>query len=337
MQWKRGLALAATAAVLVGGAAGFRFLAPENYGLPAIEIVDPGSSGRRIEEAGLFGNYFPAGGPGPHPAVLVLGGSEGGLGTASQTTAVILQQEGFAVFQLAYFGVPGTPDTLEEIPLEMFDRALDWLGRQPAVDPARLAVVGASKGAEAALLIASRRPDLRAVVAAMPTNVVWNGVDWSNGGQSRRSSWTANGAPLAAMPFAAWNAAEGVISVYRSVEDPALALEAARAAIPIEQAEAPVLLVCGEAETMWPACPMARAIEARSQAGAGPPITTLAYEDAGHFLFGPPIAPDSPFYDRLAGYGGTIEGNAAARIDSWPRVVSFLKEATAAPDQLSRL
>jgi hypothetical protein len=54
----------------------------------------------------------------------------------------------------------------------------------------------------------------------------------------------------------------------------------------------------------------------------------LAYEDAGHLVFGPPIAPDHPFYPQLELYGGTVAGNAAARADSWPKVITFLKRAT---------
>lgn len=315
---------------LVGGAALFRGLAPERYGLPEIEVSAPGATGERIQAGDLFGNYFPASGPGPHPAVLLLGGSEGGLGSATHHTALALQAEGFAVFQLAYFGAPGQTDALEAIPLELFDRGLDWLKAQPGVDPARIAVMGASKGAEAALLVASRRPDLVAVVAGMPTSVAWNGVNWSSGGQSRRASWTAGGREVPTMPFGDWNPAEGIISVYRAVEDPAHKAAATRAAIPVERARAKLLLVCGEAETMWPACPMARQVAARSRTLSGPPVTVLAYRDAGHFLFGPPIARDHPFYPRLGAYGGSADGNAAARADSWPKVIAFLKQAPAA-------
>lgn len=78
---------------------------------------------------------------------------------------------------------------------------------------------------------------------------------------------------------------------------------------------------------MWPACPMARQVAARSAARGGPPVSILAYANAGHLVFGPPVAPDDPFHRRLDALGGTVAGNAAARADSWPRVVRFLKAA----------
>jgi dienelactone hydrolase len=249
--------------------------------------------------------------------------------------ALALQREGFSVLQLAYFGAPGTPDSLERIPLELFDRGLAWLGAQPGVDAQRLTLVGGSKGAEAVLLVATRHPDLRAVVAGMPTSVAWNGINWQRGGQSESSSWTSGGQEVPTMPFASWNQAEGVISVYRSIEDPALGADAERAAIPIERARAATMLICGEAETMWPACPMSRAVAARAAERGGPQVHVLAYADAGHLVFGPPIARDNAFYRRLAMLGGSVEGNAAARADSWPRIITFLRDSTTPPPLLA--
>ena len=303
----------------------------QNDGLPAIEVLEPGETGRRIDEEGVFGNYFPAlaDHSGPHPAVLMLGGSEGGLGRGAHVMAVDLQRNGFSVFHLSYFGAPEQPGALERIPLEVFDKGLDWLKDRPGIDSQNIAVVGASKGAEAALLVATRRDDLRAVVAGMPSSVVWNGINWANGGASFLTSWTAEGEDLPTMPYSFWNPSEGIISVYRSVEDPAMAEQARKAAIPIEKANAEVMLICGDAETMWPACPMARMVAARSAERDGPSVTVLAYEDAGHFVFGPPVPSDHPFYPRLDAFGGTVEGNAAARADSWPRVVGFLQDAMA--------
>lgn len=232
MKWKKALTITAALAALLGGAALFKELAPDRYGLPEIELRAPGPTGKRIAADGLFGNYFPARAiPGPHPAVLLLGGSEGGLGVGAHQMALALQQEGFAVFHLAYFGAPGQTDALEGIPLELFDKGLDWLKTRPDVDPDRVAVMGASKGAEAALLVASRRPDLVAVVAGMPTSVAWNGVNWASGGQSKRASWTAGGKEVVTMPFGDWNQADGIISVYRTIEDPVHQAAAARAAI----------------------------------------------------------------------------------------------------------
>lgn len=131
------------------------------------------------------------------------------------------------------------------------------------------------------------------------------------------------------MPFSDWHASDGIISVYRAIEDLAQRANADRATIPIERADVRLMLVCGVAETMWPACPMSRMLVERSAERSGPSITVLAYDDAGHFVFGPPMAPGDAFYDRLDAFGGSVEGNATARADSWPKVVAFLKAMVA--------
>lgn len=333
MGFKYRIAVMAVMLALLAGAGLFSQLAPDRYGLPQIEVKDPGATGQRVKEGELFGNFFPATSDtnGPLPAVLLLGGSEGGLGGSAHSMALALQKGGFSVFHLAYFGGPGQSDALERVPLELFDHALEWLKRRPDIDSERLAIVGASKGAEAALLIASRRSDVRAVVAGTPTSVAWNGIDWAKRGQSPHSSWTVDGRDIQTMPFSDWDSAEGIISVYRGVVDPARSAEMQRAAIEIERATARVLLVCGEAETMWPACPMARMVASRSKDRSGPQVTILSYPDAGHFVFGPPLSSDNPFYERLDSFGGTVEGNALARADSWPQIIAFLNVATRRP------
>lgn len=66
---------------------------------------------------------------------------------------------------------------MENLPVETFDAALTWLQQQPGVKSDRLAVMGASKGGEAAVLVGSRHPDVSAVVGYVPSHVVWQGFD----------------------------------------------------------------------------------------------------------------------------------------------------------------
>jgi uncharacterized protein len=296
--------------------------------MPAIQLVDPGPSGQRVVEAGLLGNYHPAAGAGARPGILLLGGSEGGLGPGGAAQARALQAAGYSVLHLSYFRGPGQSRVLGNTPLETFDRALAWLARQPGVDASRLAVVGSSKGAEAALLIATRRPQLKAVVAGMPSSVVWPGVDWEYGfGSGDGSSWSAGGRPLAYLPYGDFNYRTGIRSRY----DSGLAQLARHpgAVIPIERARTPVLLICGEADALWPSCPMSRQVAARASKLGGPQVKVLAYRDAGHAVFGTPVAKDDPRRGRLGSMGGSPNGNAAARDDAWPKVIAFLKQSTA--------
>ncbi|HKS21697.1 MAG TPA: acyl-CoA thioester hydrolase/BAAT C-terminal domain-containing protein [Thermoanaerobaculia bacterium] len=79
----------------------------------------------------------------------------------------LLASHGYAALAVAYFGIAPLPDDLDRIPLETVDRAVAWLRAQPSVDPKRIAIWGGSKGAELALVAASRNPAIRAVVAVV--------------------------------------------------------------------------------------------------------------------------------------------------------------------------
>jgi hypothetical protein len=115
-----------------------------------------------------------------HPALLVLGGAEGGRDWA-RGVARQLAQEGYVALAQSYFNGPGLPRALANVPLERFRRAVDYLQALPSVQPGQLGVVGLSKGAEAALALAAHEPRLRVVVAAAPSDVVWQGIDRSGG------------------------------------------------------------------------------------------------------------------------------------------------------------
>lgn len=150
----------------------------------------------------VVGTLFCPDVPGPHPAVILLGGSDGAL---MEGTVAVLASQDYAALALAYFGGDPLPPELVEIPLEYFERAIAWLKVQPAIDPERVALVGVSKGGELALLLgATYTGDVGAVVGYAPSGVVWRGV--SNSPRSffgrPESSWTLGGEPV---PFVGWS------------------------------------------------------------------------------------------------------------------------------------
>jgi uncharacterized protein len=291
--------------------------------VPPIVLAEPGATGVRVTEDSLFMNYFPGPKEGSHPLVMLLGGSEGGLSPAGPRMARALQAQGFHVLQVAYFRAPGQPRALVDIPLEVFDRAKAWAEKQPGVDASRWGIIGVSKGAEAVLIYAARRPNVRAVVSAQPSSVAWSGLDWEYIFlPPYGSSWSDGGKPLPYVTFGgdeSYDPNQGIISGYRNglkTKD-----KHPDAAIRIEDIKGAVMLVCGEMDSLWPSCDMARHLEARAKAaGASPPLL-LVYDRAGHAGFGVPA--DDP--TGLGQLGGTDTDNNAARRDAWPKAVEFLK------------
>lgn len=318
-KWK--IALGIVGALVLAGAGGMAWMIAQPPA-PA-KIVDAGPTGQRIEGDGIFANYYPAKGVGPRPAILLLGGSEGGLGKDMRALALLLQTEGYSILQLAYHNAPGKSAKLKNIPLEDFRRGLDWLKAQPGVDANRLGIVGYSKGAEAGLLVATRYPGVRAAALGMPSSVVWDGMTGENymfGSFS--SSWSEGGEPLPHLAYKGQPGSDGLMPVFVNGlkeldKNPA-------AIIPVERFKGKLLLVCGEAEKLWPSCPMTDQIVARAAAKGAPAPVVLRYKDAGHGVMGAPFANDKArrYWAKL---GGTEAGNAAARADSWAKIGAFLK------------
>lgn len=313
-------ALLAALLLTCGGAASAVAQTPATA---AVATVPPTEEVRRAD---LIADYFAADpATASRGAVIVLGGSEGGLG-GSGRMARRLAADGFDAVAVSYFGEPGQTETLDLIPIEPVDRALAWLNARPGT-PEPVAIVGVSKGGELALLVASRNPAVAAVVAAVPSNVVWAGIDRTGGAVG--SSWTAGGQPLPHVPYDFSKGFTGIFNLYRD----SLPAASPEAEIPVERIAGPILLVSGEADTLWPSTEMANRVEARLRShGFAHPVEHLAYPDAGHAVFGAPVRADAPGLQNVAAVGGTVEGLIAARADVWPRTLAFLKTALAEAD-----
>lgn len=255
---------------------------------------------------GVYGEAYsptrPA--PGLHPAVLVFGGSEGG--ESMNATAALLAAHGYPAVSLAYFRETGLPATLDDIPLEYFERALTLLRALPGVDPAHVVVSGTSRGSEAALLLGAHAPQLvDAVVAGAPSSVVNAGYP-----DGTRSAWTLGGVPLTAVSRAQYG-------------NPTPAGEDA-AVIPVEDLHGPLLMTCGTEDTVWPSCGYAAAIRTRlDQHGSRVPVTLVTYAGAGHeagFLDAVPgVSPA-----EREGLGGTPAADAAADRGSYTQLLAFV-------------
>jgi dienelactone hydrolase len=275
--------------------------------------------------------------PGPHPALVVLGGSEGG---APEAAAKVLAGLGFAALALAYFGVAPLPAELEEVPLELFTDACRWLDERSDVDTRALTLVGRSRGGELALLLGSRHPDIvQAVVAYVPSSVVWQSASSSLPGSSRAcSSWSVAGAAVPFVPAlrdptprVGAAAAPPRSMALRPFFERAMQQHdaVAAAAIAVEKIAGPVLLVSGGCDRLWPSSDFCEQVLQRRRAHAHPRATRhLSYPDAGHRIG----IPGTTYADQAAqpwlDMGGCREADDHASRECWPAVVEFLREAS---------
>lgn len=157
----------------------------------------------------------------------------------------------------------------------------------------------------------------------MPSSVVWDGLSGANyffGSFS--SSWSEKGEPLAHLPYKGPSDGNVLMPVF---ENGLKELGKYPAAVmPVERYTGKLMLVCGEAEKLWPSCPMTDQLVARARKAGAPSPIFLRYKDAGHGVMGAPFTATAAAR-QLSKLGGTVAGNAAARADSWPKIVAFLR------------
>jgi dienelactone hydrolase len=289
-----------------------------------------------VDEPGVWGLFARPSGDGPFPGVLAFGGSSGGLGPAAEW-APLLASHGFATLAVGYFGAAALPRTLVEIEVEVAERAVAWLARRSNIASQPVAAMGMSRGSELALLASALIEHMGAVVAFAPSGVSWSGLDTN--GPVDAPAWTFRGAPVPYARIGDAARAKGTGSnapvALRAAFEPALenAAQIRAAEIPVERARGPILMVSGDADAMWPSTPMGEIVERRAkERGFAHEVTHLRYSDAGHLCAGVPGTPVAaevrhPLTHGLYTFGGTRAGNAAARADSWPRVLAFLEDA----------
>ena len=154
-----------------------------------------------VDESGLRGTLRTPQGPGPFPAVLALGGSDGGT---PEYFSSLLVESGFACLALVYWGTRDTQMTFTDIPLERVERGLRWLATQPSVktNDGRIALIGASRDEQGQLPAAPAFPSLVGpVVAYTPSCVAWVGINMSLPPGTAGSSWSYEGQPLPYLSF----------------------------------------------------------------------------------------------------------------------------------------
>lgn len=310
------------------------------------QFVDDGVSYERIDHPELIGTlYLPEGEP-PHPTVVVVGGSEGGIpndrvpkALASGTGDV----EGMAVLSLAYFGAEGLPNSLEGVPLEYFQTAFEWLEEHSATRTP-VGVFGWSRGGELALELGARFDAVGPVVAYAPSSHRFLGIP--DGSRSGDPAWLWDGEALAHVSYRfslryvastvwKWLRADALAlePVYRAGIRKASDDELEEAAIPVEDIDGPLLVVGGEDDRMWPAAEFCERIAERveERTGDGSDFESLTYEGVGHVI-GTPHSPTveidttEGFVPRLPlALGGDPAPTAEAAREAWTHSVKTLR------------
>lgn len=257
----------------------------------------------------------------------------------SIAAAPAFAKQGYVAASVAYFGLAGLPQTLENIPVETVGRALDDIAKRSDVDPNRIAIMGLSKGGELALLAASTYPQIHAVVADVPSPFAWEGI--AQGPGAPQSSWTLGGKPVAYVAYGA-QMGQAFGSAYadhkpldlRPGYDASMQQNSAQipaAMFHLENIHGPVMMLAAGDDQIWNSV-------AQSQLGMqylhdhhhAYADVYLHYPGAGHiFLFASPQRPmiQAPLGQLTLLLGGSAAANVQAAHDAWTRIDAFLNAA----------
>jgi hypothetical protein len=201
--------------------------------------------------------------------------------------------------------------------------------------------MGMSKGAEAAMILASRYPFIRRVAAIAPHAYCFQGLSFTK----HESSWTYQGKQLPYIHMKVrWlltdmlrsfitNKPFGFTPTFQRGLKEVTDAEKAAARIPVENSKAEILMLVGRQNNMWNSIDGCEIIMDTLRKSHYPySYKLVVYNDAGESFYAPYIIPvgnaTGRFTPRLSLFmGGTPEGNALAQVDAWEKMVEFLQAA----------
>lgn len=239
----------------------------------------------KVRDSSLIADFIYREGDTKLPLIIALGGSGGGFLPEKEVQTLALY--GYAVLSVAYFNVYGLPNKIENIPLEYFDKAISWGCNRTVVDSSKVIVLGVSRGAELALLLAARYPRITGVIAYSPgCFVLPNAVD-TDDGIATHSSWTLDGKPLAFAPLRIFEGKHQKSIDYRDYIIPLLnESESESYTIKVENSNGPILLLSGSDDRIWPSAEMAEKLEQRlNEKQCSYDVTNVILPGAGHSFF----------------------------------------------------
>ena len=301
-------------------------------------------AGPSVEEVstpeGVRGLFFPASADVRRGIpVVVVAGSGGGL---PQAQAALLAAAGHPALAQGIFGYKDLPSTLRGIPLETFRDGAHWLRQRTGVR--RVAIMGTSRGSEAAGLAASYFPEEFAAAVVLVPSHLTNGA-FGTGVTEVEAAWTYEGKPLPAdhgetdsnNADDSLHATEppgfvGTPYYLGTWSDPAVAV---KFGIPFERMRGPVLAIGGGADEMWPSFIGAEQIRRRLVAHhKNKSVEVYVYPGAGHLVsrVGAGGALSSFVFHPVAkdfeATGGLPNANCEGSFDAWQKVLQFLSGRT---------
>ena len=301
----------------VYGGETYKFDAPAYFSDPANLSLYPtnidGVDVRRVDDGAAQGFHLVPREIKHKGTIIVYGGSDG---TPNYAQAVDFAKNGYEVMSLFMFGQKNQPKTLARVPLEQFEQTLRYVEAH-ARSASPLTVMGVSKGAEYALNLTSKYPQINNAILAAPSAYNFNGLDFENYG----SSWTWQGKelPYVDIQKTSFGHFIGDMIIPMIVKAPVTYKNAYQAAVDVDEnneskkiplnTKANLLIIAGSDDQMWNSASMGKSIKDQR-----PQNTDLAvYGGAGHVFAGNGVLSTKSIRMNV---GGTTDANTRAARES---------------------
>lgn len=199
------------------------------------------------------------------PLIVAFGGGSGGNDWERnylKDKRDSLLAHGFAVLAIGYFKTDNSPGSLDRISLNAIaDTILSIARRTPQIDTTRIILMGASKGGELVLNLASRFSFFKGVVALSTSHVSFPALTLS----ANTSSWMYNNQEVVYVPAPfkiIWPALQGdLLSAFSMILENTEAV--AQAEIEVEKINGPILIFSADQDEQWPATKMSQQLVER--------------------------------------------------------------------------
>lgn len=299
----------------------------------ANSILFNGIRPKFINENGFQASYYVKNNLENKKAIVLIGGGEWGNYWAQE-----FANKEMVGLSLPYIGKEGLPKLPEEIDLAYFENAITWLSKQKEVNKDKIVLIGASRNAELALLIASTFPEIvSGVVAYSPSSVSWSNTVLPYNSNELKPSWKYRGIDVPYLPMEKITANELDKIEMLEYWKKGLSKEKLvnQATIKTEKINGPILLFSGIDDKVWPSSLMADMIEQNLKKNNFKySIQNIKYENAGHLISSNPeeisnyrtgtIQIDGKDYQYE--FGGTSDGDFKAKKDAKVKLIDFLKK-----------
>lgn len=273
--------------------------------------------------------------------IVFLGGSEGGR---PEFLASMFAEKGFHTAALGYFGYEQRPDYLENIDLEYFKNAIEFIKKK--FNSNKVILIGTSRGGELALILGTHYQELfHKIIALVPSAFVNGGFPFIN-----KPAWKINNNIIG---FCGGlnedkdidelqdylTAIEKKIIKYRenTERDPLIIKDLFLARlkkyskieenkIEIEKINCPILLISGEEDDIWPSKIYCHLLENRlKEKNNNIAFNHISFRNVGHGVLAsynlPIFHPIGKFWCRL---GGNSEENEKANTASINHIIDFI-------------